>query len=365
MAANFKRTRSQTDTTATAGGGDRAPRIDQIVELFKPRGDKFYTIRFVGPIFSYGAHWFEINKKDGGTASISKECLAWDDTTESVDSDRLCPYCKLDEKGRPTVHYYQNIIIRDEVENAPAKMRRTASEKESGFKEKDSESWTPVRVMRLPPGAVVALRDMAELNKHGQKGSKKPYAVDHEKYGCDIIYKYKPKEAGNAKHNFQKGDPSPITEEEDEYLLWNIEDMVKPDDLKVAKDEANRLRSRLVNEPDEEEEEEEGEYPKKKKPSFEEDDDEPPKKKRKPVEEEEEEEEEEDAPPKKKKKPVEEEEEEDAPPKKKRKPVDEDDEDESPKKKRKPVDDEDEEEDEPPKKKKKPSFDDDDDDIQF
>ncbi len=341
MAASFKRTRSLSQTTGKAGGGDRAPRIDQIVELFQPKPNKFYNLRLIGPMFSYGSHWFEINKKDGGQTKFSKDCLAWSDKIEAVDSDSPCPYCDLDEKGRPQVHYYQNVIVRELEEKAPSDRSITKAEK-SGFKDKDSDSWTPVRVMRLPPGAVQLLREMAELNKHGKKGDKKQYPIEDEKYGCDIIYKYKPDEAGGAKHQFQKGDHAPLTEEEAEYLLWNTEDMVKPDDLKTAKEEAKRIRPRLVGaeeEESEEEEDDEAEYPSKgkkgkseskgKKPNFEDEDDEddePPKKssKKKPVDEDDDEDEEDDPPPKKSSK---------------KKPVDEDE------------DEEDEEDDDPPPKK--------------
>ena len=290
----FTRTRSMSQTTGTGGGGDRAPRIDEIVEIFKPKPNKFYTLRLVGPTFSYGAHWFEVNKKDGGQAKFTKECLAWNDEIEAMDSDRPCPYCDIDPKGRPSVHYYQNVIVRDLQEKAPSDTSVTKAERKSGFKDKDSDSWTPVRVLRIPPSSAANLREMAELNKHGKKGSKEPVAIEDEDNGCDVIYKYKPEETGGAKHQFQKGDHSPLTDEEREYLLWNTENMVTPDELKTAKDEAKRIKPRLTEQPEEEEEAEDEDYPSKdkkkggkkgskaKEPNFDDDDedeeDDPPKK---------------------------------------------------------------------------------------
>ena len=281
--ASFKRTRSLSETTGSATGGDKAPRIDQIVELFQPKPKKFYQIRLVGPMFSYAAHWFEINKKDGkGQAKFSKDCLAWNDEVEALDSDRSCPYCDLDPK-RAQVHYYQNVIIRDLEEKAPKDNSVSKAERKTGFKDKDSDSWTPVRVLRLPPSAVQLLRDLAELNKHGKKGEKTAHPVEDEQYGCDIMYKFDPDATGSGKHQFQKGDHSPITEEEAEYLLWNIENMVEPDDVKTAKDEAKRIKPRLVGAEEEDSDDEDGEdddYPKKdkkskgkSKPNFEDDDD--------------------------------------------------------------------------------------------
>ena len=82
----FKRVRDISNSMASVGG-EKAPRIDKLVEMFKVKQDKFYEIRLIGPIFSYAYHWFETTKKDGGTAKFTKQCLAWDDETESLNSE--------------------------------------------------------------------------------------------------------------------------------------------------------------------------------------------------------------------------------------------------------------------------------------
>jgi hypothetical protein len=39
------------NTTAT-GGGEKAPRIDQLVDMLQPKEKVWYQLRLVGPMFS-------------------------------------------------------------------------------------------------------------------------------------------------------------------------------------------------------------------------------------------------------------------------------------------------------------------------
>jgi hypothetical protein len=358
--AQFQRTRTLKDTKAKGGGRDKAPQIRDIVELHdrnKANG-KWVPIRLVGPMFSYAQHWIEINKEAGGTAKFPKQCLAYNDETETLDSTITCPYCELTGED-PGIQYYQNVIDRRVQEREPDDLRVSKAEKKTGFKEKDADSWTPMRVLELPPSAVKNLRDLGELNKHGKKGAKEAYDLSDEQFGCDVNYMFDKDAKGGDKHKFQKDEHTPLEDNELAYLMWNIEGMVKPDSEKDATKECERLEEKLVRE-DGDDDDDEPKYSKKGgkgkgKPADDDDeDDEPPKKKKAKVDDDDDD----DEPPKRKKAKVDDDDDEPAP-KKKAKPVDDDDDDEPPKRKKAKVDDDDD--DEPAPKKKKAAEPDDDD----
>lgn len=321
MVAKFSRSRTVSSTTAT-GGSEKAPRIDQLVDMLQPKEKVWYQLRLVGPMFSYGFHWIEIESKKGkgGVAKFTKQCLAYSDEAESLDSTVECPYCDLLGK-QPAVHYYQNVIVRKRQESAPKNASGpTKEEAKTGFKDMDSDAWTPVQVLRLPTGAVSTLRSLSQLNMHGKKGAKTAHDLSDSEFGCDVMYMFDNSKQGSAKHAFQKGEHTPLDEDEEEFLLYNIEDIVEPEDEKAAAKECERLDGKII-----EEEKEEGYKDRKRGKGHAHDDDD----------------------------------EDEAPPKRKKPAVDDDDEDEPKPKRRKPAVDED---DEPPARRKKPAVDDDDDD---
>lgn len=343
MKAQFKRTNTFSDKKGHVGT-EKQPRIDDLIDLLKLKPGKWMNLRLVGPVFSYGMHWIEIETKEGKLTKLGKQCLAYSDEIESKDSTIDCPYCELD--GYINTHYYTNVIVRDLEDDKPAKIRVSSEEKQTGFKDKDSESWTPVRVLRLPAGAAAKLHSLSELNKHGAKGAKKSYPLSDERYGRDLLVMWDKDAAPANQYNFQLGEPSELDED---YLLYNIEDMITPESYDKAEKEAERLSERMVGGDDEEDEDDDEDYaPSKSKKSA-------PAKKggKKPVDEDEDEDDdEEEEPPAKSKK--------SAPAKKSKKPVDEDDEDDF---------DEDEEDEPPAKSKKAPAkkskVDDEDDEDDF
>ncbi len=358
MKAKYKSTKTFSDTKARTGG-DKAPRIDELVDLFTwPKKASWVRVRLVGPVTSYAHHWINITTKDGNEIQVPKQCLSYDAEEETRDSTKKCPYCAFDkEQAKFQSYYYTNAIIRDLQDDEPAKKRITKEEEKTGIKDMDSESWTPVRVLRIPPGLAAKLQSLSELNKHGPKDNKKAFPLSHEKYGMDISLRYDSKAAGADKYQVQKEERTALTDEEQEFLMYNIEDLISPEELSVAKAEYKQLAAKVTGAPKEEEsedEDDEEDY------EDEEEEDEPPAKskkptkgKKKPVDEDEDEEEEEES--------EEEEDEEDEPPAKSKKPVkkpakskkssdEEEDDDESDD----DVDESDEEEDdEPPTKSKK------------
>ncbi len=247
MAAQFSRKRTVGKTTAT-GQKEKAPRIDKLVEMLNPKPNKWYGIRLVGPNFSYAYHWFEVEVTGGKqpTARFPKQCLSYSDADETCDSTINCPYHAIDPKANPGVHYYQNVLVREIQERQPKDLGVTKDEAKSGFKELASDSWTPMRVLQLPPTAIENLRNIGELNKHGKKGAKVAYDLGDEEFGCDLMYMFDPDATGGDKHKFQKGEHTPLEPEELEYLLWNIEDLVTPESEKVAQAEADSLVDRMI-----------------------------------------------------------------------------------------------------------------------
>lgn len=397
--------RSFDDVPNTRGGAGLkyASEVFDLLDLSKHDG-KFVPIRFIGGLVAYTMHWVSIQKRDGEWTNIPKICLSYDPDTMDYDPQRRCPYCEaaakfrsmevtVKVKGRKNnpvstnTDYLYNAINRELQEEITPKIA-TQEEADSGFKVKDSKSRTPVQVVRLTKSLANKLKDLKNLNVHlvpvkGKGGETKKSRVaqdlSHPKYGIDVFLKYDSKaDAANA-YSVQKDAVTPLTDEEVEFLRWDIESfpyLNEPESEEEA--DANIAgfggacwelvtgkKKRKVEDVDYEDDDEDIED------DYADEDDEPVRKpasksKRKVVDEDDEEE----LPTRKKSKrpPVDEDEDEDDEPpvrKSKRKVVDEDEDDEPVRKpsksKRPPVDEDDDDDDEPvrkPKSKRKVDEDD-------
>lgn len=226
------------------------PKPQDIIDVLTyPDGD-WLSARFVGPLVAYGGHWLGLEAPNPKkmTKSFYKPCLRFDPETEERDTTKYCPYCD-DETGwiRNDTVYYQNAIIRALQEDKPKKVREhTKSERKTGFKEKGSKSWTPVRALRITPGFIRDIKNTAALNRHKAKdGTKKSFGLTHPKYGCDVEIMYDSKAAAGKKYSIQKGDKSRLTEEEEEYLMQQVEGLIKAEKEKDAKSEYARWKKRV------------------------------------------------------------------------------------------------------------------------
>ena len=129
--------------------------------------------------------------------------------------------------------------------------------------------WTPVRVIRLTPTLVEHMKRIASLNRHKDKktGEKKAFPITHPKYGVDVQIMYD-KDAPTAAqaYSVQKDEKTPLTDEEKEYALWNIEDLMKPEELARAQAECDRWKKANVagadDEDDSDDEDEDDDEPK-------------------------------------------------------------------------------------------------------
>ena len=368
-----------------SGYDERERMSDKIAIIDLTKIKKFKSFRFIGPVHVYKQVWVPIFKdgkpilrKNGKPLEIPKILTNYDGEKQKFIENKVCPYQELVEKLNPyrgdkeqireSMVFFSNVINREMQENAPENIRKpTKEEKEKGFRDMDSKHWNPLECVTMTSTAFGKAKGIMELNTVKNKEGKRIIkSLADPKYGCDVSFKFDPdaKVAAN-KFEIQKGDRTPLTEEELAYLLWDIGGAIKAqiDKPSNAKKEADRIWTEFAkslkknknnedgDEDDEPDDLEDDEPVVKKSKKVEDDDDEPVVKKKK-----------------KKKSKVEDEEDEDDEPvvKKKSKKVEDDDDDEpvvKKKKKSKIEDDDDEDEDdEPVVKKKSKKVEDDDDD---
>jgi len=359
-------------------GNKDSVKLDEVIELHKFPADEWSQIRCLpGKILPVKRHWISIIAgKDKKEITIPRYCIAFDPNHEgeprkdAKGKEVKCPYCDLthgkDGSARYEFFYLGNAIIRELQEDEPRKKaEHTKEEKKSGFKDIRSKSWTPVRVCRFTSTMASRIQEIGEGNtaKDKKSGTKKAFDVTHEKYGCDIRVKFKPKAPGTDKYSIDKDERTPLTEDEKAYLVWKLDetllDVTGRMDAKQALEDFKRMEIVGGDTPDDDDdgdgyslgdddEPKKGKKGKKKSKAFsdddEDDEDDKPKKKKKskPAFSDDDDDEDEDDKPKKKGK------------KSKSKSDDDDDEDDKPKKKaKKSKKSSDDDEDEAPKKSKK------------
>ena len=403
MTVTKKRRSVDLNEAKASSYGDKAPNLTDLVDMLEwPKQSTFVPVRLIGPLVSVGLHKIDVKKKDGTATQITKPCLAWDDNTQTRDSTKKCPYCKLNTQQHFSARWFANVIDRRLVESKPSKVRVTPEERKSGFKDMSSQSWTPVRVVGIPASLLKRIQEINTRNFVKKGDVKKQFNVNHTKYGADIELKFNLKEQAANMYSAVRSEEqtegkfSPLTEDEGAYLQYDLDVIYPLESEEEATEQAKRLK-KINPKGVADEDDDEDDAPKKgksKKSSRDDDDDEdlddeddePKKSKSKKKkdeddedlddldgddDDEEEEEDEDDEPPKKKKKPSRDDDEDDEPAPKKKKPAKKssrDDDDDLDEEEEEEEEDE-EEEDEPPKKSKskkpakKSSRDDDDDDL--
>jgi hypothetical protein len=360
-----------------SGKGDSL-RLDEVVDIIQWPKNKYFLFRIL-PIMPLQVRqvWIKLwaggKGKEKREVNIPRYAIDFDpNDPETPKKGVKCPYMALADKFkgqkekpvRASDFWLFNVIDRDMQEEGPPRKasKPTKEEKNSGFKDINSETWTPVRVARLTMTSINRLQELSEENKIKSKktGKTAQYDVSDAKFGFDTKLKFKPDAAGTDKYTIDKADgPTPLSDEEQGYLTWNLtEELLDATGRmteKAAKEDVKRMEIIGGEELDDDDDEDEDEKPKKKKgksTSLDDDDDEDEKPKKK-----------------KKKSSIDDDDDEDEKPKKKKKSKsidDDDDEDEKPKKKKKSSDkdaksskvkkkskSDDDDEDEKPKKKKK------------
>ena len=236
----------------------RAPMPHELCDMLDwPKNGDPVVVRVVGDVVGYGIHKIKVLKKDGSETTINKPCLAYDPETDSVDSTKPCPYCKM-PSGQGEIQYnshlyFANVIVRELQEQAPRKLPNlTAKEQKTGIKDADSSSWTPVRVMRIPSTLAQRLKKLGERNivVHPTSKAKKAFDVNHPKYGIDLEVSFDKNATPANMYSADKTESpsgkkySPLSEEEQAYLLYDLNALYTNEEMAEAKKEAKSLNDR-------------------------------------------------------------------------------------------------------------------------
>lgn len=237
-------------------GGDKAPRLDSLIDIWKP-GKKYQAIRLIGGVSSFYQYWIPIKTKTGKITRIPKYCLDWNPDTESFDGEN-CPY-KASGLLRGKHVYLTNAIIRDLQEAKPAKLplltkaeikAHLIDEEKVFLKEMGSKSWTPIRGILIPASVAARLKAQKDLNtrENPKTGEVRKYDLAHPRFGRDIQFMYDPDaQKGSAMYDLSMGKRSPLTEEELAYLRYPL-NVVKTETPEEASREWKKLEAMLYDE---------------------------------------------------------------------------------------------------------------------
>jgi hypothetical protein len=178
-----------------------------------PKDNSWYSFRVVGGVLSYAQHWVKsINQKTGKEIVFPVDCLAWDDDSEDINRSKIgdCPGCQTDIK--PRGKYLFNVIDR-------------------GVQKTGSSSY--IRAFDLPPTAMNKILELSTLNMvNGQ-----PKSVADVLYGCDLYIQWSTKEGRTGKGDWviQKGERTPLTDEEKRAELYDFTEIYVPGDATNAR----------------------------------------------------------------------------------------------------------------------------------
>jgi hypothetical protein len=206
---------------------------------------KYKQLRPVGPVSSVVKHWVPVIKKDGSKTKFPVVCGSYNPETEQFENDN-CPQCRAEIEY--SKHYFSNFIDRELQENMPLRGKkdviRAANNKKKKFREPGDESWSPVRVFKIPTSCAGQLKGIVGLNKHKINGKFTPCELSDTEYGCDVFIKVDPDEPAPTMYDVQKADHSPLTKIERMYKLYNILKETKTD---FAKQEAELIAMGLLS----------------------------------------------------------------------------------------------------------------------
>jgi hypothetical protein len=213
-------------------------KISDKITVMKFPEKKWVTGRLWGVLHSYAIAWVKGKTKEGKPTKFPVYLPSYDPETQQFDSTVYDPWYKIweEEKGierdDQTVQinrkFYGNFLLRAAQRQKPSKVGKpTADERSSGFKEKDSDTWTPWQPVALPPGLVQKIQELKGLNVVESKktGSSKAFSVTHEKFGRDIQIYYDSTKAPGDQYQVQLSDRKPLTEEELAFLRWDTSEL--------------------------------------------------------------------------------------------------------------------------------------------
>ena len=234
MAAKFKgfgsiHTNSRNDSA----------RLDEVIELIKWVDKKWVPIRVlpIAPLQVRQA-WIKIyGGKERKEFAVPRYVVNFDpNNPEKPKKGVRCPYSELvtDKDGpvRVSDFWLFNVIDRDMQEEGPPRKGKgtkpTKEEEKTGFKDINSDTWTPVKVARFTMTSIMRMNELSEDNIIKDKKTKKKsqYDATDENYGFDVKVKYKKDAPGTDKYSIDKvdGGCTPLTKEEKKYLVWKLDE---------------------------------------------------------------------------------------------------------------------------------------------
>lgn len=215
-------------------------KVTDLINLFKFPEKKWVTGRFYGPLHSYATGWIKGKNKEGKPIKFPVNMPSYDPETQQFDSTKYDPWYAIYEsekdveREKQTVQinrkFYGNLLSRSALRQKPStRTKPNAQERKSGFKDKDSDTWTPWVPVALPPGVIQKIQELKGLNvvESAKTGSSKGYSVAHEKFGCDIRIYYDPSKAPADQYQVQMGDRTPLSEIELAYLRWDTSNLAE------------------------------------------------------------------------------------------------------------------------------------------
>lgn len=240
--------------TSQTQGKDLCVREDTLVDVYPYPSGKAVVLRLFGPVMSVGKYWVSTKKRDGKKGQFPIGCSSWDPMQGTRDPNKDDPWRDYEQKeydeGIPrnehkvrfSVEYFCNAIIRSLQERPPRDIAEpTTEEAKTHFKDKDSDSWTPVRVVKLPLSVLDKVQKYKAMNvvRSKKTGRTATFDLTHEKFGCDITVMYDEKAAGAMKYTVNKDSRTPLTEEEMNYLVWDLDKLYTeydPNDMQQSFD---------------------------------------------------------------------------------------------------------------------------------
>lgn len=159
-----KETKMVKMATATISRGNDGPRITDFIDMVDFPDAKLRTFRPVGDIVIQRTHWINILSKEGKKVRLPITCIAYDLENNPREGVR-CAFCEVNHASRPT--YYWNVIDSKLVTTQPRRLPPLSrKEQRTGFKEKGSDSWTPIRVWAFPTTAAETVQQLTQSNKN-------------------------------------------------------------------------------------------------------------------------------------------------------------------------------------------------------
>lgn len=243
---------------ARDAGGDKPKRVSDIVTVYKIPEKKWTAVRFYPEIHCYATAWVKTKNKEGKPTKFPALLRSFDPITQEFDSTIKDPWYEFSQKERAdevdqkdrliqvSKKFYGNMIVRKLQAQKPERTPKPeAEEVESGYKHKDSDTWTDWSAFALPPGLIRAIKELRDLNTvESKSGATTAYSVTDIKFGCDIKIYFDPDQSPANQYKIQLGEQTPLTEEELASLRWDTSDLENepPSEQKATKDFADWAR---------------------------------------------------------------------------------------------------------------------------